>query len=216
MLTLALLPVGISYWEYDACYDEIKEIFFFSPIMASTALKVFIESHTRRMSARHLGSKDLPFFFTEKFPISKLQHLSLYIDAETGKGDDDARFHALIEAIPTLHLTFTGLQSLKVEVLWKPKPLNEIRVTQSQNEILARNNIQRVAVMLCLETKRLAHVALRSGEQMVFRGEWYFDQQTVARLLAPPYSVPVRIPSDSFPVALRWPLGSKFLPKVHY
>lgn len=114
------LSVGISYWEYDACYDEIKSVFFFSPIMASTALKVFIESHTRRMSADHLGSKDLPFFFTEKFPVGKLQHLSLYTDAISDKGDDAARFHALIEAIPTLHLTFTGLKSLQVEVIWSP------------------------------------------------------------------------------------------------
>ena len=106
--------------EYDACYDEIKSVFFFSPIMASTALKVFIESHTRRMSADHLGSKDLPFFFTEKFPVGKLQHLSLYTDAISDKGDDAARFHALIEAIPTLHLTFTGLKSLQVEVIWSP------------------------------------------------------------------------------------------------
>jgi len=49
-------PNGIIYWQYDACYDELKKIFFFSPIMASTALKVFIESHTRRMSANNLGS----------------------------------------------------------------------------------------------------------------------------------------------------------------
>ncbi|GAB7333673.1 hypothetical protein MBLNU13_g05225t1 [Cladosporium sp. NU13] len=144
--------------EYDACYDEIKEIFFFSPIFASTALKVFIECHTRRMSATHLGSKDLLFFFTEKFPITKLQHLSLDIDAENGKGGDAARFHTLIEAISTVHLTFTGLKSLEVEVIWKPKPLNEIRVLQSQNKILVRNHIQKVVVMLCLDTKRLAHV----------------------------------------------------------
>lgn len=210
------LSVGISYWEYDACYDEIKRIFFFSPIMASTGLKVFIESHTRRMSANYLGSKDLRFFLTEKFPIGKLQHLNLCTDAISDKGDDTARFHALIEAIPTLHLTFTGLESLKVEVIWKPKHLNDERVTQSQNEIQTRNNIRKVAVMLCLETKRLMRVGLRSGEQMFFRGDWYFDQQPVARLLAPPYSVPVRVPSDSFPVALRWPLGSKFGPKARY
>ena len=216
MLTRTLLSVGISYWEYDACYDEIREIFFFSPIMASTALKVFIEHHTRRMSASHLGSKDLPFFFTEKFPINKLQHLSLHIDAVSDKGDDDARFHALIEAIPTLHTTFTGLKSLKVEIIWKPKPLKEIRVQQSQAEIFARSNIQKLAVMLCLETKRLAHVALRSGKQMVFRGNWVFDQRDLATLLAPPYSVPVRVPEDSLPVTLRWPLGSKFGPKVPY
>lgn len=165
-------PNGISYWEYDACYDELKEIFFFSPIMASTALKVFIESHTRRMSVNHLGSNKQPFFFTEKFPINKLQHLSINIDANTGKGDESPRFHALIKAVPNLHATFTGLKSLKVEINAKPKTPDDANFVQSKEEILLRTYIQKLAVMLSLEkTKRLAHVALRYGEQMVFCGD---------------------------------------------
>lgn len=211
-------PNGISYWEYDACYDELKEIFFFfSPIMASTALKLFIEFHTRRMSATHLRSDKQPFFFTEKFPVSKLQHLSINIDADTGKGDESPRFHALIKAIPTLHDTFTGLKTLKVEINPKAKTESDANFVQSKEGIQLRAYIQKVAVMLSLEkTKRLAHVALRYGEQMVFCGDWHFDQEALVILLSPGYAMPKRLPSDSLPVALRWPLGSKNGPKVHY
>jgi len=201
-LDYATKPKGISYWEYDACYDEIKEIFFFSPIMASTAVKVFIEFHTRRMSATHLSRKDLPFFFTEKFPINKLQHLSLHIAAGDGKDDDHPHFHALIKAIPELHLTFTGLHSLKVEITWKPKSPNDTSYLQAPPHVArTRANIQKLAVMLCLETKRFGHVALMSGEKMIFSGDWHVDQQAVARLLAPGFAVPARVPSDSLPVA---------------
>lgn len=216
-LDYATKPKGISYWEYDACYDEIKEIFFFSPIMASTALEFFIESHTRRMCASHLGGENLPFFFTEEFPISKLQHLNLHIAAGTAEDDDNPRFHALIKAIPTLHLTFTGLKSLKVEIIWKPKPANDTSFLQApQHLISTRMNIQRLAVMLSLATKPFPHVALRSGEEMVFHGDWHFDQHALALLLAPGYAIPVRMPADSFPVAMRWPLGSKNGPKVRW
>lgn len=212
-------PKGISYWEYDACYDKIKDIFFFSPIIATTALKVFIDFHTRRMSAIHVGGESLPFFFTEKFPISKLQHLRLHIAAGTGSDDDDhPRFHALIKAIPDLHLTFTGLKSLKVEVTWKPKPANDTSYLRPppQHLISTRMSIQKVAVMLSLTTKRFAHVALKSREQMVFRGDWHLDQHALSLLLAPGYTIPARMPADSSPVAMRWPLGSKNGPQVRW
>ena len=212
-------PKGISYWEYDACYDEIKEIFFFSPIMAITALKVFIDFHTRRMSAAHLGGENLPFFFTEKFPINKLQHLNLHIAAGTGCDDDDhPRFHALIKAIPELRLTFTGLKSLKVEIIWPPKAPNDTSFLRAppQHLISTCMNVQKLAVMLSLATKRFARVVLKSGEEMVFRGDWHLDQYALSLLLAPGYAIPVRMPADSFPVAMRWPLGSKNGPKVRW
>jgi hypothetical protein len=212
-------PKGISYWEYDACYDEIKDVFFFSSIMATTTLKFFIEFHTRRMSATHLGSEDLPFFFTEKFPIHKLQHLSLHIAAGTGCDDDDhPRFHALIKAIPELHLTFTGLKSLKVEIIWPPKAPNDTSFLRAppQHLISTRMNVQKLAIMLSLATKRFARVVLKSGEEMVFRGDWHLDQYALSLLLAPRYTIPARMLADSSPVAMRWPLGSKNGPKVRW
>jgi hypothetical protein len=220
-LDYATKPKGISYWEYDTCYDVIKDIFFFffSPIMATTALKLFIELHTRRMSASHLGGDNLPFFFTERFPISKLQHLSVHIAAGTGGDDDDhPRFHALIGAMPDLHLTFTGLKSLKVEITWKPKPANDTSFLRAppQHLISTRMNVQKLAVMLSLATKRFADVVLKSGEQMVFRGDWHLDQHTLNLLLAPGYAIPARMPADSSPVAMRWPLGSRNGPKVRW
>jgi hypothetical protein len=218
-LYYATKPKGISYWEYDACYDEIKDIFFLSPLMATTALKVFIDFHTRRMSAAHLGGESLPFFFTEKFPINKLQHLSLHIAAGTGSDDDDhPRFHTLIKAIPDLHLTFTGLISLKVEVIWPPKAANDTSFLREppQHLISTRTNIQKLAVMLSLATKRFAHVVLKSGEQMVFRGDWHLDQHALSLLLAPGYAIPARMPAESSPVAIRWPLGSRNGPKVRW
>lgn len=84
--------MSIPFWEYGAYYDEMKNIFFFfffSPITATTGLKVFIKLHTRRMGATHLYGENLPFFFTQKFPISKLQHLSLHIAAGAGGNDND-------------------------------------------------------------------------------------------------------------------------------
>jgi hypothetical protein len=205
---------GISHWEYDACHDEIVEIFFFSPIMAKFALKAFIKYHTRRMSAAHLGREDLPFFFTARFPVSKLKYLSIFIDAGTGKSTESALFDTLIRTIPDVHLTFTGLESLNIEITRKPQNNNDTSLLPTEQSAAIRDKIENVAIMLSLASRRFPRITLSFKEQMIFGGDWNVDKQALSQVLHTAYSTTARPPEDSLPVTVRRPQGSKHSPKV--
>lgn len=130
------------------------------------------------------------------------------------------RFHALIEAIPDHHLTFTGLKFLKLEITWPPKDPNDTSFLRapSQHLITNRMSIQKAAVMCALATKRFPHVVLKSQEEMVFRSDWHLYQRVlvvvVLVVLAPEYAVIARMLADSSPIAMRGLLGSRNGPKI--
>jgi hypothetical protein len=182
---------GITYWEYEMCYDTIIETFGFSIKLATAALDVFIRSHTRRMHVDRLDTIMLPSI-DSMFPLEKLQHLTLYIPTAPINKHDYKRINTLTEEIPQLHLCFPGLTSLKIESNWAKRlgPFGGPLTTNLDPEYVYY--LHRDMFELCLElrdaAKHIQAIALRSGKQITFGGDFEVDWVTVEKALLFPFT----------------------------
>lgn len=208
---------AIPLWEYEGCFDQIIEIFSFSRAMATTALGVFTDHHTRRMRVDHLDRTNFRAytdalgdhwsFLSEKFPIEKLQHLTLHIEPWAAENCDSHDLHALTAALPELHTAFTGLKTLRFEINWMRNLTGSlINNLPHQSKLLyhLQKDVYTLALQLCLATEHVPHVMLMSGEEVVFSGDWTVDEPVIAGALLLLNVRPIGLPGDTVPVG---PIG---------
>jgi hypothetical protein len=182
---------GITYWKYGLCYDTTIETFGFSIKLATATLDVFIRSHTRRMHVDRLDTSKFPSI-SSMFPLERLQHFTIYIPTAPINKSDYKRINALTAEIPQLHLSFPGLTSLKIEINWAKRfgSFGGPPFTNLDPEYLYY--LHRDMFELCLKlrdaAKHIEAVALQSGEQITFCGDFQIDWVTMEKALLFPFT----------------------------